>query len=109
MTGYSFYSAILGLSSDWRISDVTVGTPTENVEIHIVSTSNFHCNVCGVTIMPSGFRKSRWLHHNRFNIRFYITALIPLVTCQCCGEIKIKVPWEQSSLRCDDDWMETVA
>lgn len=103
MTGYSFYSAILGLSSEWRISDVTMDKLSGKAEIHIVSSSNsFRCDICGATILPSGTRKARWFHDNNFNIRFYISALIPLVTCPCCGEMKVRIPWEQAGTVCKE-------
>lgn len=106
MHDFSFYSAILGLSSKWRISDVSMGTASDTVEIHIVNNDTFHCDICGAALIPSGFRKARWLHHNRLNIRFNISALIPLVSCPCCGELTVSVPWEQSCLRYEEDGLK---
>jgi len=98
MHDYSFYSAILGLSSNWRIQNVTVDERSGDIELHIRSRkgSKFSCPTCGALKLPSGVSKARWLHENHLNIRFYISALIPVITCERCGEIKAEIPWEQT-------------
>lgn len=111
MHDYSFYSAILGLSSLWRIENVTVDERSGDIELHIQSRkgSRFCCTTCGAIKRPSGQNKVRWLHENGHNIRFYITALIPVITCERCGEVKLNLPWEQSSQPCDRTFNETEA
>lgn len=103
MHDYSFYSAILGLSSKWRILNVTVDEGSGDIELHICSEkgSKFSCPTCGALKLPSGVCKARWLHENHLNIRFYISALIPIISCECCGEMKVEVPWEQAGAKCE--------
>jgi len=98
MHDYSFYSAILGLSSKWRILNVTVDEHSGDIELHIRSRggSRFSCPRCGALKLPSGISKARWLHENHLNIRFYISALVPVITCERCGEMKAAIPWEQA-------------
>ena len=98
MHDYSFYSAILGLSSNWRILNVTVDERSGDIELHIRSRkgSKFSCPACGALKLPSGVSRARWLHENHLNIRFYISALIPVITCERCGEMKAEIPWGQS-------------
>ena len=98
MHDYSFYSAILGLSSNWRILNVTVDERSGDIELHIRSRkgSRFSCPSCGALKLPSGVSKARWLHENHLNIRFYISALIPVIDCERCGEMKADIPWEQA-------------
>lgn len=102
MHDYSFYSAILGLSSDWRILNVTIDEPSGDIELHIRCRrgSTFLCPSCGTPTLPSGVNKSRWLHENNLNIRFYVSALIPVISCERCGEMKIEIPWEQARSTC---------
>jgi transposase len=104
MHDYSFYSAILGLSSKWRILTVTVDEQSGDVELHIRTRkgSKFSCPVCGALKLPSGISKARWLHENHLNIRFYISALIPVITCEQCGEVKADVPWKQAGSICEE-------
>ena len=98
MHDYSFYSAILGLSSNWRIQNVTVDERSGDIELHIRSRkgSKFSCPTCGALKLPTGVSKARWLHENHLNIRFYISALIPVISCERCGEMKAEIPWEQA-------------
>jgi transposase len=102
MHDYSFYSAILGLSSKWRILDLTVDERSGDIELHISSRkgSRFSCPTCGALELPSGISKARWLQENRLNIRIYISALIPVITCERCGEMKVEISWEQAGTRC---------
>ncbi|GAC1465113.1 MAG: hypothetical protein PVSMB11_00250 [Desulfuromonadaceae bacterium] len=98
MHDYSFYSAILGLSSEWHILNVTMDEQCGDIELHIHSRkgSMFSCPICGAVKLPSGVSKSRWLHENHLNIRFYISVLIPIITCDRCGEMKVEIPWKQT-------------
>jgi len=104
MDDYSFYSAILGLSSNWRIINVTVDEQSGDIELHIRSRkgSKFSCSACGALKLPSGVSKARWLHENHLNIRFYISALIPIITCERCGEMKAMIPWGQAAALCEE-------
>ena len=104
MHDYSFYSAILGLSSKWRILNVTVDERSGDIELHIRSRrgSKFACASCGSLKLPSGVSKARWLHENHLNIRFYISALIPIISCERCGEMKTNIPWEKAAKSCND-------
>ena len=102
MHDYSLYSAILGLSSKWRILQVTVDDHSGDVELHIRSRkgSRFTCSNCGALKLPSSVSKARWLHENHLNIRLFISALIPIISCEQCGEMKVDIPWEQAAKPC---------
>jgi len=104
MQNYSFYSAILGLSSIWHILNVTVDEPSGDIELHICSRKGvkFSCPTCGALKLPSGVSKARWLHENHLNIRFYISALVPIISCERCGEMKANIPWEQAVSNCEE-------
>ena len=104
MFDYTFYSAILGLSDKWRICNVTMDKPSGLIELHIRSSkgSQFSCGCCGAMILPTKISKSRWLHENFMNSRFYISALIPVLNCHKCGEIKVTPPWESSGIICEE-------
>jgi predicted RNA-binding Zn-ribbon protein involved in translation (DUF1610 family) len=105
MHDYSFYSAILGLSTRWRISNVTVEPRTGTIELHINATegNTYRCSDCGTQLYPKGFCKTRGLHNFNQSISLYISALVPKVTCSRCGEVNVKLPWESSSLRCHEE------
>ena len=104
MHDFSFYSAILGLSSQWRIQNVTVDDKSGEIELHISGRkgSKFCCSRCGVPKLPSSVSKSRWLHENHLNIRFYISALVPIVSCEQCGEMRADIPWKDAARPCNE-------
>jgi predicted RNA-binding Zn-ribbon protein involved in translation (DUF1610 family) len=97
MYNYSFYSAILGLSSEWSITNVNFDEQSGNIEMHIHNAggNSFICPRCGSNILKTENRKGHWLWQDNFNLRFHIYAIIPQVTCERCGEVKIHLPWEQ--------------
>ena len=104
MQDYSLYSAILGLSSKWRILNAAVDEPSGDIEIYIRfrKGSKFSCRSCGALKLPSSSSKTRWLHENHLNIRFYISALIPIISCEQCGDLKAEIPWEQAAKPCSE-------
>ncbi|MSN25279.1 MAG: hypothetical protein GJV46_05345 [Geobacter sp.] len=104
MNNFSFYSAILGLSSSWHIFNVTLDGRSGDVVFHIRGRleDKFKCPGCGAARLPSGISKGTWLHDNHLNIRFYISALVPVITCECCGEMKVEIPWGKSSTSCEE-------
>lgn len=115
MHDFSFYSAILGLSSTWRILHVTVDEMSGEIELYIRSRkgSKFTCSKCGALKLPTGVSKARWLHENHLNIRFYISALVPVISCEQCGEMKADIPWKHAAKpcseheQCDEDLCKT--
>jgi len=104
MHDYSFYSAILGLSTQWRIQHVSVDDKSGEIELHIRGRkgSRFNCSCCGALKLPSGVSRARWLHENHLNIRFYITALVPVIFCEQCGEMKAEIPWKNAARPCSE-------
>ena len=105
MYDYSFYSAILGLSSQWHIMNVTVADGSGDIEILIGSRkgNTFSCPACGAVKLSSGMNKARWQHENSLNIRLHVTALIPVLACECCGVIQAELPCEQAWTTCAAD------
>ena len=105
MHDFSFYSAILGLSSKWRILNAAVDEPSGDLELYIRyrKGSKFSCRSCGALKLPCSASKARWLHDNHLNIRFFISTLIPIITCERCGEMKADIPWQQAGSLSDKD------
>lgn len=97
MFGMKLYSAILGLSSMWKISHAKVDESAGSVEIHIDTSSGaeFLCPVCCGRTDMVGNSKHLWLHDDLFNKQLRIVASIPLVCCETCGINRVKAPWER--------------
>ena len=97
MVDYNFYSAILGLSSDWQIVNVSVDAASGYTELHIRGReeSAYSCPSCGSRRLPDRFNRIRALHESGHNIRFIISAKVPIVSCTECGEFKVALPWDR--------------
>lgn len=98
MFNYSLYSAILGLSSKWNISDISEDKPSGLIELHIKSNSSgtFPCAICGTENLPYSVHNKRWLYNNKLNIRFYVSLHSPRIHCKKCGDSHLIAPWNQS-------------
>lgn len=97
MTGYKLYSAILGLSSPWRITHATLSERDKGLLIRIRSMTGAHfsCPVCSGIADRDGEVKRRWLSGNFFNRRTLLEAAVPTVTCKECGTNQVVTPWER--------------
>jgi hypothetical protein len=97
MFGTKLYSAILGLSSMWKIYHAAVDESANRIEIHIdtCSGAEFSCPVCCGRTNMVGNSKHLWLHDDLFSKQLTIKASIPLVSCEICGINRVKAPWEQ--------------
>ncbi|HXE96293.1 MAG TPA: hypothetical protein VN642_07800 [Dongiaceae bacterium] len=97
MFGTTLYSAILGLSSKWRISNAAVDESADCVEIHIGTSrdAEFSCPVCNGRTDMVGDSEHRWLHDDLFSMQLKIVARIPLISCETCGVNRVKAPWER--------------
>ncbi|MBT1073201.1 hypothetical protein [Pelotalea chapellei] len=101
MLDHTLYSAILGLSSEWNISHVTMDEQTGITEIHIRNHKGgiAPCPCCGSNLVQAGTQRTRWLHESHLNFRFVVSALVPVMSCESCGEVKLPMPWDQSRFK----------
>ncbi len=104
MPDKSLYSSILGLSSQWRISNAVLDSKARHLRLEIAASScaEFCCPVCGGAAVRVGANKGCWQHDDLLNMRFHISAVIPVTLCKTCGTNRISVPWERagSCFRC---------
>lgn len=100
----SLYSSILGLSSQWHISNAVLDSKARCLRLDIAARSHaeFSCPVCGGAAVRVGADKGCWQHEDLLSMRFHISAVIPVTLCKTCGTNRISVPWERagSCFRC---------
>lgn len=91
------YSAILGLSSEWRITHATLSERDKDLLIRIrtMSGAHFSCPVCSGIAARNGEVEQRWMSGKFFNRRTLLEAAVPTVTCKECGTNRIVTPWER--------------
>lgn len=97
MREYSFFSAILGLSLEWRIANMAVDKQTGIIEIHLqnLGAEISFCSTCGIGPVSVSTRNARWMHENYLNFNFAISSTIPVLSCEHCGMVSQQVPWEK--------------
>ncbi len=91
------FSAILGLSSYWRISAMRMTGQKRHLDITVDVCAGipFPCPACGGKTVVVSEREESWLNENFFSLRTCIRAALPLVWCERCGEHRVRAPWEQ--------------
>lgn len=97
MSDSSIYSSILGLSSQWHISDAVLDRQSRCLQLNIMAKggAEFSCPVCGGLAKRVGSHDGCWQHDDLLNMCFKISAVIPVTSCEICGINKICVPWER--------------
>ena len=97
MFGTTLYSAILGLSPRWRISNAVLDESADCVEIQIGASrgAEFSCPICNGRTDMVGTKEHRWQHDDLFSMQLRIVAIIPVISCKVCGTNRVKAPWER--------------
>jgi hypothetical protein len=101
MYNKTIFSAILGLSSNWRITNVRPTEQDSNFEIQVCTSAGaaFSCPVCGGVAEVISEEERSWQHNGLFCLRVCITALLPQVRCEVCGDNQVRAPWEKTCSR----------
>ena len=92
-------SATLGLPASWHVTHARVSENTERIDLMVAVTpgSSFKCPCCGCDAHTTNEEEETWYHDNFLNLRAYLTALVPHITCpQGCGLKRISPPWERA-------------
>ena len=101
MFNQSIFSAVLGLSSNWRIVDVTLSERQDELSISVRTKAGvvFPCPKCGMNSVQVSESEQCWLNENFFNRQALLIAIMPMVLCSDCGVHRIVAPWERSGSR----------
>jgi len=97
MSGFTLYSAILGLSPEWCITNASLSDRDKELLIRIraMAGANFSCPVCSGSAARNGDVEQCWISGNFFNRRTLLEASVPTVTCQECGTNRVVTPCER--------------
>ena len=89
------YSQLLGLGSDWEVSNVSLEMESNRVLIelqHVAPTLS--CPECGVDCGRADTApKRRWRHLDTMQFETVLEAAIPRSNCIACGVKTIRIPW----------------
>jgi len=89
------YSQLLGLGTDWEVSDVSLEMDANRVLIELVYVgSQLSCPDCGTGCSRADTApKRRWRHLDTMQFETVLEAAIPRADCQKCGIKTIQIPW----------------
>ena len=92
----ALFTAALGLSAPWRVTDIRFAPEAGEIHFDIGCESlRLCCPVCGATDQSIHDRRDHtWQHLHFFQYRAFIHAPLPRVGCAACGKTtQVAVPW----------------
>lgn len=95
-------SATLGLPASWHVIEARLSEEKQRLDLTVTTAagSSFKCPRCGCNVHPSDESRETWYHDNFLNLRAYLTAHVPRITCpQGCGLQRVPPPWERPGSR----------
>ena len=99
MRDRDLYAQILGISSPWKVIDVSLDVPAGTVEVRVEHCGEACCSKCGKSCPGYDSRPRRWRHLDTCQFRTFLVADVPRVRCQEHGVVQIATPWSESGSR----------
>jgi transposase len=101
MQDTKLFEAILGLSAPWHISQVTLNTAAERVDLRAEhDATQWPCPECGTPLSCWDHAEERsWRHLDTCQFETYLHARIPRVQCPQHGVKQVRVPWAEPRAR----------
>jgi len=96
MRDTQLYSQILGIERPWKVTDVKVSLPADEVEVFVEhGGSKLSCPECGKTCPGYDKRTRRWRHLDTCQLKTLLVADVPRVQCAEHGLVNVSVPWAE--------------
>jgi len=94
----TIFSATLGLSHPWQITDISFCREERRVDINVdfIHGSTFPCPLCGEAGKTGAVEDETWHHKDFFRFAAYLYARVPRVECTTCGVLPVARPWMNS-------------
>ncbi len=96
MKDTQLYSQILGIEKPWKVTDVKVSLPEDEVEVIVEhGGGKLSCPKCGKTCPGYDKRRRRWRHLDTCQLKTLLVADVPRVECAEHGVVNVSVPWAE--------------
>jgi transposase len=91
----SVFSATLGLTPPWQVSDVTFADDDRRLDITVTYGAGTACPCCGAREPADEAEVETWYHHDFFRYTTYLHSRVP--GCACCGHRHaVERPWARA-------------
>ncbi len=82
MKDTQLYSQILGIEKPWKVTDVKVSLPEDEIEVIVEHAgSKLSCPKCGKTCPGYDKRSRRWRHLDTCQLKTVLVAKVPRGEC----------------------------
>jgi transposase len=96
MRDTQLYARILGLDRPWKVMDVDLDLPHDEVRVRVAHGEGpLHCPECGEACPGYDKRERRWRHLDTCQYRTTLVAEVPRVKCSEHGVKQVSVPWAE--------------
>ena len=94
----AIFSATLGLSYPWKVTEVTFASADNRLDITVDFDpgSQFVCSCCGRILSSSEGEKEIWHHDSFLRYSTFLHARVPRVECECGHTFPIERPWTRA-------------
>lgn len=94
------FSATLGLSYPWQITDVALskGEKRLDITVHYSLDGSMSCPICGAEVKFLPPETELWHHHDFFRYSTFLHAFVPRIQCRC-GVCHLERPWSRTGSR----------
>ena len=94
MNDKQLYAQILGISSPWKVTDVSLALADGKVEVFVSGGAGaLVCPECGASCPGYDRRERRWRHLDTCQYQTVLVGDIPRVECPEHGVKQVAVPW----------------
>ena len=97
MKDTELYSQILGISSPWYVTNIELKLQEDAVYVHLSyqeKHKKWPCPECAIACSVYDHNERRvWRHLDSCQLKTYITASLPRVSCSKHGVHTVSVPW----------------
>ncbi len=103
MKDTELYTQILGISSPWYVASIEMKMEEESIFVHLAYdplVTQWSCPECGSPCKTYDTRERRtWRHLDSCQLKTFITASSPRVSCKDHGVLTVRVPWSEPNSR----------
>jgi predicted RNA-binding Zn-ribbon protein involved in translation (DUF1610 family) len=91
------FSATLGISPPWQVTEVLFSAEGMNLNISVeyLHDQHFLCPTCQTILTCEHSAEEVWCHASFFRRTAYLHARVPHFICPACGVIAIERPWSR--------------